>query len=93
MIKWNPKDDTPEKWGPDYWKYLHTHAKNSDYSSKWLEEFTNAIPCPKCKRHFQEIPKPNKTIDFFTWSVVTHNIINKRLGKKIMSMKEANDLY
>jgi hypothetical protein len=90
MIKNLP--DGPENFGPIMWEYLHTYAKSNNYTKEWLDSFTNAIPCPKCKAHFKNISHP-KEKDFFPWAVVAHNLINKKLDKKIVKLSEAYKMY
>ena len=99
----------PQIWGSYLWKSIHFIAlgypdnpKEDDvrnyhtfYSNLW-----KVIPCVKCatnyKRHLEELPLDAHLISkkkLFEWTINMHNIVNKELGKPIMSKEAAYKLY
>lgn len=99
----------PELWGQYLWKSIHfialgypdnpseqeLQAYKYFYSNLW-----QVIPCLKCannyKRHLEELPIDDfltSKKDLFEWTVNLHNIVNKELGKPIMSKEIAFALY
>lgn len=99
----------PQLWGPHLWKSIHyialgypTTPREEDkmnynlfYSNLW-----KYIPCMKCalnyKRHLDELPIDSfltSNIKLFEWTVNLHNIVNRELGKPIMSKEDAWKVY
>ena len=48
-------DTDKEVWGKVFWSILHRVGADSGLTTKWLEEFTEAIVCPFCRAHFKEL--------------------------------------
>lgn len=97
-------EDFPrEEWGPIFWYEMHrmTSVYHQEYSMHYyniISQFPLLVPCPTCSHHFSEMLKkyPIKTNSgdaLFSWGVNVHNIVNKRLNKKQMSVDEAHELY
>lgn len=70
----------------------------------FFENLGSVIPCYKCsvnyKRHIEELPLVSEAGDFlenkgtlFAWTVELHNIVNKELGKPVMSLDSAFAMY
>ena len=86
----------------DLWTELHTRALNFiDDDTNYLYNFAQRIPkytrkdC-KCKDHWRIIfgqNPPTYGDNYFSWTVKVHNLINKKLGKAIITEKEARKLY
>jgi len=83
--------------GPALWKELHLRAleREGQDDSAWMLKFENRIPCGECKRHFAEMLKslPENYVGYFDWTVKTHNSVNSKLGKPILSLEQARKLY
>lgn len=81
------------------WKELHTYEiKNSERNDEWFNGFTQKIPCGECKKHWLDMikeypPDFSNQKAYFEWSVKVHNIVNKRLGKKEISVEEALSIW
>ena len=89
----------PRIWGPYGWYFLHTVCEN--YIGKNKLEYYNCIksighviPCHECREHFQEMfydSFPGKALletnanILGEWIFDTHNRVNKRLRKPIMT--------
>ncbi len=68
-----------------------------------LLSYVTLIPCKECRMHWNDLLKSEHTIlhkilngeeiNVFAWSVYLHNKVNKRLGKSILSLKDAIQLY
>jgi hypothetical protein len=91
-------------WGPTYWEFLHSisilYPTNPSILDKemlllLLKSFGDVIPCPICSNHYKENLKSfpvndklNSKNEFIKWVIDFHNIVNKMLGKKILSLEE-----
>lgn len=105
----NIKQTDPSLWGPSFWKSFHTMAKyySSDPSpvfSEKMKKFISCIPwilpCDKCRMHAQiyiDLNLSNDTVSsnekLFLFFFNFHNAVNKRLGKKELTLEEAIKLY
>jgi hypothetical protein len=97
-------------WGPLGWMTLEGIALAYPISptredklilKKYLDDFTEVIPCPSCKGHFSAMFKRYTTIhpdwadsrsNFFTFISRAHNTVNKRLDKpRYATAKECLD--
>jgi len=88
----------------ELWKELHTRALNfkGDNDMLFLTNFAKKIPrftsgCA-CKEHWATVvknnpPKFGPNGEYFEWTVVSHNEVNKRLGKPTYTVEEAKKLY
>lgn len=77
--------EAKEVWGPVYWKLLHRRAKEQGLTERWLDGFTEAIPCPDCKEHFIELRTkfPRETFaDDESWAWAMHNAVNTERSNK-----------
>ena len=74
----------------DYsWDRLH--AINDPQTLKdTVQEYVDHFPCEECREHFSELvethPFPleevRETSEVHLWTWLTHNMVNKRLGKE-----------
>lgn len=97
-------------WGPLGWMTLEgvaiaypiTPAKEDKLVlKKYLDDFTEVIPCPSCKGHFSAMFKryiqihpdwADSRANFFTFISRAHNTVNKRLDKpRYATAKECLD--
>lgn len=92
-------------WGPYFWGTLHIACltapailsdEHKTIYSTFIHSYAMVLPCPKCRVHFQEIleqfPVENHLTsarELFEWSVTAHNIVNIKLGKPVISFKDA----
>lgn len=83
-------------------KTIHYNPKkdNKEEIIKYFENIKNVLPCEKCKRHYENylISRPikfylNARDDLIHWLIDLHNEVNYRTGKKILSYKEAREIY
>ena len=91
----NNKMDTPKNhiWGPELWMILHSSAerigssKHSLPNEEWrmwhslLHSLRYSIPCPQCKRHYNEYYAKTPIVHFSretvrTWLFELHQNIN-----------------
>ena len=98
-----------QEWGNITWKFFHTLAIqiNDEQFSEVRDKVINIIittcnnlPCPYCKDHASNILdkkcyiKNIKTKEHFVEFLrQLHNIVNIKLGKKIFTLEEINDMY
>ena len=86
----------PNVWGPRLWGALHTLCLTGTITPEFVQEFANVIPCPACAMHFRDLleayPFENAT-DKFEWSVLLHNKVNERLGKPMISVEKAREVW
>jgi len=86
-------------------KFAVTNKLKDEYENK-VQTLANNFPCAKCRPHFitliKEIPlslfraifnEKEEDIGFFKWSVIVHNNVNRRLGKKEYSFEEAYNFW
>ena len=86
----------PDVWGPRLWGVLHTLCLTGTITPEFVQEFANVIPCPACAMHFRDLLEAypfEKALDKFEWSVFVHNQVNDRLGKPMMSVEKARELW
>lgn len=83
---------------PSTWTELHLramHYKGGD-DHIWLNFFGLRIvgKCD-CKKNWrEELTKlPPDFNNYFAWSVEAHNLVNKRLGKPILTLEEAQGIW
>lgn len=86
--------------GPMFWPELHHPRVAPDLAAEaaWMETFTDKIGCGECKTHWLEPlqtmpPKFASREAYFAWTVEAHNVVNRRLGKPLMSIGAAKELY
>ena len=99
----------PKQWGPSIWYLIHSIAyaiDNDDYFIKnrgsyfkFYSTLRKIIPCPICRKHFNNIMKKRdinncKTkSSMINWTISKHNKVNKRLKKKQINRNKADILY
>jgi hypothetical protein len=92
-------------WGPYFWGTLHIACltappvltdEHKNAFVNFVKSYTMILPCPACRRHFQEVLDqfPVETHlssgrDLFAWSVAVHNIVNMKIGKPVISLRDA----
>jgi hypothetical protein len=102
--KYTKLEDIPrEEWGPVFWYMIHIlaynfHPKFADEYTTFIYEYINILPCPICKNHFKDLlknmaPRTRNREDLIDWSIIVHNLVNKRLDKKIYTRSETDLLY
>ena len=65
------------------------HEANMDELKEIVQEYSTSFPCEECRHHFNDLLEehPIQLDDIKTdkdakvWSWLTHNLVNKRLGK------------
>lgn len=87
-------DDT----GKGVWWVIHIMARTrSPAFPEMINTIANNFFCDNCgehfRRHLQTHPVPRDSMRWFEWTVETHNIVNRRLGKRVYSVAEANELF
>jgi hypothetical protein len=76
-------------------------AKDKADFKEFYMSFWKVIPCQKCadnyRRHLTELSSIDNaltdSITLFKWTVDLHNIVNKELGKRNVSYKEAEEIF
>ena len=70
------------------------------YYMNYYKDFWKIIPCLKCsvnyRKNWEELPITSyleSRTQLFEWTVLLHNIVNKELGKKELSIDEALAIY
>ena len=69
------------------WECMHNAGV--DELKSIVQEYSESFPCEECREHFNDlleahlfqIDDVNTNEDAKVWSWLTHNIVNKRLGK------------
>lgn len=88
----------PEKFGPYFWGALHLACLYADdYKTlrAFVYSYTEVLPCPACRVHFARVlerhpfPEESDNLEYFSWSVDAHNIVNSRLGKPFVTYDTA----
>lgn len=93
---------TIEKIGPGIWYLIHKESlvcepkKYIDFIYRLYKNF----PCKACKQHFERYLQENPPEEYLTlqyglfiWSWKFHNLVNKRLGKPVISFDTALEMY
>ena len=89
-------------WGPPLWDTIHFIALgyNGNHPEAYVSFYnslSNTIPCKKCAAHYtqelEERPVEKYMDDLFEWTVLMHNSVNKKLGKKTWTVKKAREHY
>lgn len=89
----------PNVYGPHYWGTLHIaglYGESLEDFKALAKSYATLLPCKKCRRHYTsvlaEYPVDSVTLPF-EWSVAVHNIVNKRLGKPVMTVDQARAFW
>lgn len=92
-------------YGPKMWYLIHTFAgKYSFIHSQnyitFIKTLSNLMPCFNCRKHFKiillnyPIEKYMSSRDkLLKWTYFVHNIVNKRLGKKLQEYSPVASYY
>ncbi len=99
----------PTVWGRGLWIFIHSVALNYPEHPDPIDKknvynfFTNlenVIPCSTCRNnynlHMNKLPLSsylNNKNDLFKWTVEMHNIVNSDLGKPILTVEQAKNIY
>jgi hypothetical protein len=99
----------PEIWGPSFWFTLHNCANNypvsanniyKKYSKGFIQGIPFMIPCKSCAEHAKYfIQKHNLDLicsgkeEMFVFFWKFHNEVNKRHGKKELSLEKVKEMY
>lgn len=85
--------------GPAIWKTIHDVTRVHDPTperQEALRQFISSLalllPCSKCSEHFQVLAEGVQTdtrLAALKWGIDAHNAVNARLGKPVLSYKEA----
>ena len=89
--------------GPRLWAELHLfslrnrNCEDKEFIKNWFDNWVKSIPwngCP-CQQHFEDYCKqfPPDFNDLFKWGIGIHNDVNGRTGRKIFSIKEAEEIW
>ena len=92
-------------WGPIFWLNMHItalgYSQKPTYGDKkaakdYMESLQFLLPCQTCREHYKVLlsthpitPHLDRREDFFKYTVMLHNEVNKRLKKPIMTEIEA----
>ncbi len=91
-------------WGPALWQKIHLRPLLFIFElcisdQDFLESLSAKIPCEECRSHYQNFLKDNplpyycSAWTYFQWTVKLHNYVNQILGKPIVSLDQAKDLW
>lgn len=99
----------PTVWGPGEWNWIHTNALQvctlnaAYYFASRLRQRCNSLPCQNCRQHAMSYlssnPPEQWAVQFnddtamFRYTVEMHNYVNRRLGKPIISMDQAHQIW
>jgi hypothetical protein len=89
--------------GPRLWAELHLfslrnrNCEDVGFIKNWFDNWVASIPwngCP-CQQHFEEYCKQNPPDfnDLWRWGVELHNDVNKRTGRNVHSLEQAENLW
>lgn len=96
----------PKITGPGLWFWIHitsldaTTKSSKEYYIHNLTLLSNRHPCGMCRSHMKSYLNENPPQEFmsidkglFIHSVNFHNAVNRRLGKSVLSLKDAYNMY
>lgn len=78
-----------------------TQVEQSDYSF-FFNNLYKVLPCKSCREHLDKTMKNEHQLNkehlknkdtLFKWTVDLHNIVNRRLKKKVISLEKAISTY
>lgn len=105
--KFQPDKISKDVWGNCIWFLLHNcayYSRGDQRCQLFFKAFMSclryALPCSKCRNHLMKNLE-NFDIDqyclntegLFQYTVDLHNLVNKQLGKPIISLEEARQIY
>jgi hypothetical protein len=77
----------------EIWRLIHTRI---DPTQAFLDQVTLMLPCGECKAHWVamiERTPPVFGAEWFAWTVDRHNEVNARLGKALVPLEEAAEIW
>jgi len=96
-------------WGTEAWSFLHNITFNYPLKPKiedkknyylFFKNIGNILPCSECNKHYKNLFKYidikiflENRYSLIWWLFVIHNLINKRLYKKIYKFEKLIDKY
>ena len=90
-----------QSFGPAMWTSIHNIALAYDPTPEkkkdlveFMDNLATLFPCQKCSPHIREAIKTMPTdskLSVFKWSIDFHNAVNARIGKPVLSYKQAID--
>ncbi len=99
----------PSVWGPHGWKFLHyvslgapknLNESEANHYRNFYESLQYILPCKSCAKNYAQNIKDHpindhlKTRDdLVRWVIEIHNRVNRELGKREYTVKEAIPLY
>ena len=94
---------SPTDWGPYFWYVFHAiiySYSDPKVVKSFLDNFPYLIPCSICSDHLIELYKSNSYCDLvddrhklIAWGIRIHNLVNKSLGKRELSYREADTAF
>ena len=80
--------------GPELWATLHLHAlqHQGGDDSEWLANFEKGLlsGCSCRSQWLADVSAhPPDFTRYFEWTVEQHNLVNKRLGKPVLTVEQA----
>jgi mitochondrial FAD-linked sulfhydryl oxidase len=96
-----------ERLGRSTWTLLHTmaagypafpSAQHMKDTLSFIYLLSKLYPCGECAEHFQKLlgglpPKVSSNDDFKAWLCDAHNVVNRRLGKKVVDCSRVDDMW
>ena len=76
---------------------IPTEEEKNNYYTFFIS-LKNVLPCPLCRNHYtdiliNELPITNDVMknkhNLLKWTIDLHNIVNNKIGKKILSYEDA----
>lgn len=78
------------------WHAIHRTAMQPDFPfNKWIRDQINHLPCETCRKHALVYlnNNPPESDNAVTWAWRFHNNVNRRLGKKTITLSECRKQY
>jgi hypothetical protein len=85
--------------GSSLWKELHiwalTESPNNEWLITWEKKVKSSLGNCSCYAQWKKLREQNPINwnNLFEWTVLVHNLVNKKLGKKELTAEEAKQLY
>lgn len=76
----------------EHWRSLHTRRMQPEEFDKWVD----SIPgCSTCQRDFRKLLEttPPRFDDWQKWTWEIHNAVNEKLGRPLVTWREACELW
>ncbi len=98
------KSTDPKIWGPVKWRELHHRAGRADdptlldepKEAAWIGKFIAGLPCVECREEATKLlvaypPQLQSRDAYRWWGIEFHNAVNRRLGKPVLSIEQAEE--